>query len=87
MKGWVEHRRDEGWPQWNQPNETFSHQADWALNCWMCVLMDLRVSIRAILRKVDAQANDEGLWFIAETAPEAYLQGELRELHRIIEEE
>jgi hypothetical protein len=27
---------------------------------------------------VDEQAEDEGLWFIASTAPEAYLQQELR---------
>lgn len=36
---------------------------------------------------VDAQARDEGLWFIAATAPEAYLQQALRELHRVIEQE
>ena len=34
---------------------------------------------------VKAQAEDEGLWFIAKTAPEAYLQGELRRLHAAIE--
>lgn len=36
-------------------------------------------------RIVDEQANDEGLWFIAETAAEAYLQQELRRLHAAIE--
>lgn len=35
--------------------------------------------------KVEEQANDEGLWFIAATAPEAYLQKALRELHFMIE--
>jgi len=35
---------------------------------------------------VDEQAEDEGLWFIAQTAPEAYLQQELRALHALIEE-
>ena len=35
---------------------------------------------------VAEQAEDEGLWFKAETAPEAYLQQELRKLHKIIEE-
>ena len=30
---------------------------------------------------VDKQAEDEGLWFHAITAPEAYLQQELRRLH------
>ena len=34
---------------------------------------------------VDAQAEDEGLWFVAETAAEAYLQQELRKLHAQIE--
>lgn len=38
--------------------------------------------IRAL---VDAQAEDEGLWFRAERAPEAYLQRALRELHALIE--
>ena len=31
------------------------------------------------------QAEDEGLWFEAKTAPEAYLQQELRRLHAAIE--
>lgn len=35
---------------------------------------------------VDAQAEDDGLWFEAKTAPEAYLQNALRVLHRLIEE-
>ena len=34
---------------------------------------------------VDEQAEDDGLWFQAETAPEAYLQQELRKLHALIE--
>ena len=41
-----------------------------------------------LLRALDLaerQANDGGLWFIAKTAPEAYLQQELRKLHSIIE--
>ena len=33
----------------------------------------------------DAQAEDEGLWFPARTAPEAYLQQELRRLHDAVE--
>jgi len=34
------------------------------------------------LRKiVQSQAEDSGLWFVAETAPEGYLQQELRKLH------
>ncbi len=38
--------------------------------------------IRAL---VSAQAEDDGLWFEAKTAPEAYLQQELRMLHELIE--
>ena len=42
---------------------------------------------RARLAKIAAeQAEDEGLWFFAMTAPEAYLQQELRRLHAAIEE-
>jgi hypothetical protein len=35
---------------------------------------------------VDKQAEDEGLWFAAQTAPEAYLQAQLRLLHAVIED-
>ena len=34
---------------------------------------------------VNEQAEDDGLWFMARTAPEAYLQQELRKLHAVIE--
>ena len=34
---------------------------------------------------VEEQAEDWGLWFIARTAPEAYLQEALRRLHKVIE--
>ena len=34
---------------------------------------------------VNEQAEDEGLWFDAQHAPEAYLQQELRKLHAAIE--
>lgn len=47
----------------------------------------MRADIKKIKTLVEEQANDEGLWFIAETAPEAYLQQALRKLHRVIEEE
>jgi len=46
-----------------------------------------RTNMNKILEKVLEQTEDEGLWFEAKTAPEAYLQSELRELHRIIENE
>ena len=36
-------------------------------------------------KMVDEQAEDEGLWFMAETAAESYLQHELRKLHAEIE--
>ena len=40
----------------------------------------------AKLRQLTAQqAEDDGLWFSAATAPEAYLQQELRKLHAAIE--
>lgn len=34
---------------------------------------------------INTQADDEGLWFVASTAPEGYLQQELRRLHAVIE--
>ncbi len=44
-----------------------------------------RDGTQALRLLVNAQASDEGLWFKAETAPEAYLQQELRRLHAAIE--
>jgi len=41
--------------------------------------------LASLRRLVAAQANDPGLWFVAQTAPEAYLQQELRKLHAAIE--
>ena len=41
--------------------------------------------LRQAKELVDQQAEDEGLWFEALTAPEAYLQQELRKLHAVIE--
>ena len=40
------------------------------------------VAIRAV---IEEQANDEGLWFRAETCAEAYVQTALRRLHAVIE--
>jgi len=40
---------------------------------------------KEIKKLVGEQAEDEGLWFCAETAPEAYLQHQLRTLHFLIE--
>ncbi len=39
-----------------------------------------------LIKLVNKQAEDEGLWFAAQTAPEAYLQQELRRLHSAVEE-
>ena len=38
-----------------------------------------------IRKLVNEQAEDEGLWFEAETALEAYLQMHLRRLHSLVE--
>jgi predicted small metal-binding protein len=45
----------------------------------------LRARLNAIREIVNAQAEDGGLWFVAEYATEAYLQQELRRLHAAIE--
>jgi len=42
------------------------------------ILEDLKILM-------NEQAEDEGLWFVAKTAPEAYLQHHLRRLHDAIE--
>ena len=39
----------------------------------------------AAQRKINIQAMDGGLWFVAITASEEYLQNALRELHFVIE--
>lgn len=41
--------------------------------------------LESLLELVDSQAEDDDLWFIAETVSEAYLQQELRRLHSVIE--
>lgn len=45
----------------------------------------MTADIEMLISLVDEQAEDEGLWFVAETAPEAYLQQELRRLHQAVE--
>jgi len=49
--------------------------------------MDAEEKLKQIKELVDKQAEDEGLWFIARTCPEGYLQQELRKLHALIEED
>ena len=41
--------------------------------------------LKIIHALVSEQAKDEGLWFIAETAPEGYLQKHLRNLHALVD--
>lgn len=50
-------------------------------------IAELTRRLEAIRKLVAEQAEDEGLWFDAEHAPEAYLQQELRKLHAAIEGE
>jgi hypothetical protein len=45
------------------------------------------VALRAIRAKSQQMAEDDGLWFRAETAAEAYVQQELRKLCAVIEGE
>ena len=45
----------------------------------------LRTTFAILTEMVEVQANDEGLWFIAMTGAEGYLQQELRRLHALIE--
>ncbi|KKM01044.1 hypothetical protein LCGC14_1798340 [marine sediment metagenome] len=47
--------------------------------------MSVSEKLVVLRRIVDKQANDDGLWFAAKTAPEAYLQHALRMLHEIVE--
>jgi hypothetical protein len=46
---------------------------------------DALLKLSTLRNIVSVQAEDEGLWFQAATAPEAYLQQELRKLHAAIE--
>lgn len=48
-------------------------------------LAEAREHLALIRGVVDAQAEDDGLWFRAQTAPEAYLQAALRKLHAAVE--
>ena len=45
----------------------------------------LKTELAKLRQLVAQQAEDDGLWFNAATAPEAYLQQELRKLHAAIE--
>jgi DNA repair exonuclease SbcCD ATPase subunit len=41
--------------------------------------------LHAIQSKVNEQSEDDGLWIVPRTLPEAYLQDALRTLHEVIE--
>ena len=47
--------------------------------------MEPNEPLKIIHALVSEQAKNEGLWFIAETAPEGYLQKHLRNLHALVE--
>ena len=48
-------------------------------------MTDLIERHELIKRMVDEQAEDDGIWFDAQYITEAYLQHQLRRLHRVIE--
>lgn len=47
---------------------------------------DDKKAMGVLLELVNEQAEDDGLWFIAATATEAYLQAALRRLHAAVEQ-
>lgn len=47
--------------------------------------MKKKEALKNLKHLVEHQACDEGLWFVATTAPESYLQQELRKLHELCE--
>ena len=61
------------------------HDLDDRYGSWLEVTEAARL-VAGAQRIVNEQAEDDGLWFVAVTAPEAYLQEELRRLHAAIEE-
>ena len=48
-------------------------------------IQELEAHIGRLQFLVDQQAEDVGLWFVAATAPEAYLQRAIRDLHTLVE--
>ena len=47
-----------------------------------CIRAEVLAPIKTL---VDKQADDEGLWYRAQTSAEGYVQQELRKLHVVIE--
>lgn len=52
---------------------------------WFDKAKALEADNAALRQLVAEQAEDDGLWFMAQTASEAYLQQALRTLHAVIE--
>jgi hypothetical protein len=77
-------KRRDRWGKDDKGKAVILGKFDDQLSIWPAVLATLQQHERA-LALVDQQANDDGLWFAAQTAPEAYLQQELRKLHAAIE--
>lgn len=44
--------------------------------------MNIKAYANDLSKIIDKQAEDEWLWFVAETVAEAYVQRELRIIHR-----
>jgi len=66
------------------------YEKDVALDAWRVAYQFAEKQARAevlapIKALVDKQAEDEGLWYRAQTAAEGYVQQELRRLHAVIE--
>lgn len=78
---------------WRKLAEDLSHtpNRDWVESlihkAVVAALGETEAANERVLGLVSDQAEDEGLWFNAQTAPEAYLQQELRRLHAAIEAE
>lgn len=54
-------------------------------HCLLELIAPLAKQLARLQDLVNVQAEDGGLWFVAQTAAEAYLQQELRKLHAAIE--
>jgi hypothetical protein len=68
------------------PIDSDKHEFRVTVEQYRAILLDYRKKVLEPIRAmVNKQAEDEGLWFVAQTAPEAYLQQELRALHVTIE--
>jgi len=63
------------------------HEVAVCSSCGPAYRAGAKAALAPLRKLVDEQAEDEGLWFIGQTAPEAYLQQALRRLHAAIEGE